>query len=173
MSESEKSGTTDKERSRAIIPRRPRMDDIFENFRREMESMFSPLLPYSFADWRIPLGLDVIGEERVPLCDMIDQGDKYEVKLEVPGIEKEKVNVRATKNSLHISGEQSERTEDKGKNYVYNERSYRSFSRRIPIPEEIVPSKITAKMNNGILVVDLPKTTPTKPTEETTKVEIK
>lgn len=138
-----------------------------------MESMFSPLLPYSLADWRIPIGLEVLGDERVPLCDMVDKGDKYEIQLEVPGIEKEKVNVKTTKNSLQITGEQSEKTEDKGKNYVYNERSYRSFSRRIPIPEEIVPSKVTAKMNNGILLVDLPKTTPTKHTEETIKVEIK
>ena len=50
MSASEKSSTTDKATSRAILPRRPRMDDIFENFRREMESMFSPLLPYSLPD---------------------------------------------------------------------------------------------------------------------------
>ena len=42
----------------------------------------------------------------------------------------------------------AEKTEDKGKNYVYNERSYRSFSRRIPIPEEIVPSKVTAKSDS-------------------------
>jgi HSP20 family protein len=172
MSKSEKSGSIDRERSRALITR-PRMDDIFENFRREMESMFSPLLPYSLSDWRIPIGLEVMGGERVPLCDMIDKGDKYEIQVEVPGIEREKINVKATKNSLEITGEQSEKTEDKGKNYVYNERSYRSFSRRIPIPEEIVSSKVTAKMSNGILLVDLPKTTPTKPSEETTKVEIK
>lgn len=172
MSKSEKSGSINRERSRALITR-PRMDDIFENFRREMESMFSPLLPYSLSDWRIPIGLEVMGGERVPLCDMIDKGDKYEIALEVPGIDKEKVNVKATKNSLEISGEQSEKTEDKGKNYVHNERSYRSFSRRIPIPEEIIPSKVTAKMSNGMLLVDLPKTTPTKPSEETTKVEIK
>lgn len=172
MSKSEKTGSIDRERSRALITR-PRMDDIFENFRREMESMFSPLLPYSLSEWRIPIGLEVMGGERVPLCDMIDKGDKYEIHLEVPGIEKEKVNVRATKNSLEITGEQSEKTEDKGKIYVYNERSYRSFSRRIPIPEEIIASKVTAKMSNGMLLVDLPKTTPTKPSEETSKVEIK
>ncbi len=172
MSMSEKPGSIKTEKSRALITK-PKMDDIFENFRREMESMFSPLLPYSLADWRIPIGLEVLGDERVPLCDMVDKGDKYEIQLEVPGIEKEKVNVKTTKNSLEITGEQSEKTEDKGKNYVYNERSYRSFSRRIPIPEEIVPSKVTAKMNNGILLVDLPKTTPTKHTEETIKVEIK
>ena len=172
MSKSEKSGSIDRERSRALMTR-PKMDDIFENFRREMESMFSPLLPYSLSDWRIPIGLEVMGGERVPLCDMIDKGDKYEVQVEVPGIEKEKINVQATKNSLEITGEQSEKIEDKGKNYVYNERPYRSFSRKIPIPEEIVTSKVTARMSNGILLVDLPKTTPTKLSEEATKVEIK
>jgi HSP20 family protein len=104
---------------------------------------------------------------------MIDKGDKYEIQVEVPGIEREKLNVKATKKSLEITGEQSEKIEDKDKNYVYNERSYRSFSRRIPIPEEIIPSKVTAKMSNGMLFVELPKTTPTKPSEETSKVEIK
>ena len=50
-------------RSRALT--RPKMDDIFENFRREMEDMFSSLLPYSLADWRIPIGLEGTGDERV------------------------------------------------------------------------------------------------------------
>ena len=40
---------------------------------------------------------------------MIDKGDKYEIQLEVPGIEKEKVNVKATKNSLQIIGVQPEK----------------------------------------------------------------
>jgi HSP20 family protein len=81
--------------------------------------------------------------------------------------------VKATKNSVEISGEQSEKTEEKKKNYVYNERSYRSFHRKIPIPEEIVASKIDAKMSNGIIQIQLPKKIQTKPEEETTKVEIK
>jgi HSP20 family protein len=100
-------------------------------------------------------------------------GDKYELQLELPGIDKDKIDVKATKNSIEISGEQSEKTEDKRKNYVYNERSYRSFQRRIPIPEEIVPSKVDAKMNNGILQIQLTKKVPTRPEEETTRVEVK
>ena len=52
--------------------------------------------------------------------------------------------------------------EGRKKNYIYNERSYRSFYRTIPIPEEILSSEVTAKMNNGILRVDLPKKIPTK-----------
>lgn len=103
------------------------MDKIFEDFRRDMESMFNSW-PYSTADWHLPFD----GEARFPACDMVDKGDKYELQLEIPGIDKDKIDVKAKKNSIEISAEQSEKTEEKKRNYVYNERSYRSFHRRIP-----------------------------------------
>jgi HSP20 family protein len=172
MTSSEKSNIKRREEASPLLPIRRHMDNIFEDFRTEMESMFHPW-PYSMTGWRFPVLADIDREIRLPLCDMVDKGEKYELQLEVPGIDKDKIDVKATKNSVEISGEQSDKTEEKRKNYLYNERSYRSFHRRIPIPEEIVPSKIDAKMNNGILQVHLPKKIPTKPEEETTKVEIK
>ena len=95
---------------------------------------------------------------RTPLVDMVDGGDRYNVRLEVPGIDKDKIQLIATDDSIEISGEQSEEesTEDKGHNYIYNERSYKSFYRSIPIPEETLPSKISARMNNGILQIEIP-----------------
>jgi HSP20 family protein len=96
------------------------------------------------ADWRFPVFAELEREIRLPVCDMVDKGDKYELQLEVPGIDKDKVDVKATKNSLEISTQQEEKIEEKKKKYVYNERSYRSFHRRIPIPDEILPSKIDA-----------------------------
>jgi HSP20 family protein len=77
-------------------------------------------------------------------------------------MDKDKIQLNATEDSTEISGEQSEeqRNEDKGNNYIYNERSYRTFYRSIPIPDEIVPSKITARMNNGILQIEIPKKDP-------------
>jgi HSP20 family protein len=143
------------------------LDEIFENFRREVEGALKPW----HAGFRFPSLFD--GETRVPLCDMADRGDRYELQVEVPGIEKDKVNVKATGNSVEISADQSEKTEEKRKDYVYSERSHRSFYRKIPVPEEIVPSKIDAKMNNGILVVKLPKKNPSKSKEEAIKVEVK
>lgn len=124
-------------------------------------------------DWQFPVLADIDREIRLPVCDICNMGDKYELQLEMPEIDKDKIDVKTTKNSIEISGEQSEKAEEKRKNYVYNERSYRSVHRRIPIPEEIVPSKIDAKMNNGILQIQLPKKVPTKPEEESTKVEVK
>jgi HSP20 family protein len=162
----------ERKESRPFLPISRHIDNIFEDFRREMESMFYPW-SYSMADWRFPVFADLDRQIRLPVCDMVDKGDKYELQLEIPGTDKDKIDIKATKNSVEISGEQSEKAEEKRKNYVYNERSFRSFYRRIPIPDEILPSKIDAKMNSGILQIQLPKKIPTKPEEQATKVEIK
>ena len=102
---------------------------------------------------------------------MEDLGDKYEITIETPGIPKEKVTVKASADYIDVSGEQEKKSEEKRKNYLYNERSYSSLRRRISTPEEIVPSKIDAKIENGILHIQVPKKTPIK--NEETKVEIK
>lgn len=133
-------------------------DDIFESFRNDIENAFF------FPKWS-----DF--ESRLPLCDMEDLGDKYELTLEAPGIPKDKIIIKAGTDYIDISGEQEKKTEEKRKNYLYNERSYSSLKRRISTPDEIIPSNIDAKMENGVLHIQVPKKTPTK-TEET-NVEIK
>ena len=54
--------------------------------------------------------------------------------------------------------------------YVLKERTYRSFSRKIPFPENIVPSKVDATVENGILKIEVPKQKPTS--IEETKIKI-
>jgi HSP20 family protein len=143
-------------------------DNIFETFRRDMEDVLS------VPNWTFPVtrnGFVSDLESRSPLCDMEDLGDKYKITLETPGIPREKITIKAGIDYIDISGEQEKKAEEKNKNYLYNERSYSSLKRRISTPEEIVPTKIDAKMENGILHIQVPKKTPTK-TEET-NVEIK
>lgn len=160
------SGKSEITRRKALFP--TAFDDIFEGFRKDMEdALFFPR--WNFLDRRNELVSDL--ETRLPLCDMEDLGDKYEVTLEAPGIPKDKINVKAGTNYIDISGENEKKTEEKRKNYLYNERSYSSLRRRISTPEEIDPSKIDAKMENGVLLIQVPKKTPTK-TEET-KVQVK
>jgi HSP20 family protein len=158
-----------------------RLNDVFDNFRREIEGAMNPWS--SMFDWRFPRKTGMLrpyaSEEegtlsRTPLVDMVDKGDRYHLRLEIPGIDKDKIQLNATDDHIEISGEQSqeEEGEDKVHNYIYNERSYKSFYRSIPIPEEVLPSKITAKMNNGILKVDVPKKTPSRPAGGSTRIEI-
>jgi HSP20 family protein len=180
-----KSGRIGTDREKAIESQRSlqtrRMDDIFDTFRRDVEDMMMPWSSSSSLwDWRfpsLPTTEDIQDQitVRMPIFDMVEKEDKYEVKVEVPGIEKDKVKVKATEGSVEISGEQSkeEESEDKRKRFVYNERSYNSFYRKIPVPEEIVSSKVRAKMSNGVLHIELPKKNPTKLDEEGTTVEVK
>lgn len=144
-------------------------DEFFENFRQNIQNMAN-LMERSWSS-TMPSGLRTsspyelfkgIAETRMPLCDVIDKGDKYEINLEVPGISKENIDLKATKNSLRVSAVQTEKTKQRDRKYLYSERSYKSFHRQIPFAEEIIPSKISAQVKNGILEIDLPKKTPTK-----------
>jgi HSP20 family protein len=156
--------STEEERvDSGIAPITNYYNDFFENFRQNMQNIMEETWPNSVFPTKTfsPFDLfDRMTDTRIPLCDVMDKGDIYEIALEIPGIDKDKIDVKATKNSVTISGKQSEKTKEKGKNYIYSERSYKSFHRQIPFPQEIVPSKITAKVNNGVLEVDLPKKQP-------------
>ena len=171
------------ESQRALQTRR--MDDIFGNFRKDIEDMMRPwssLSQPSLWDWRFPpvsANEDYTDDRemivRTPIFDMVDKEDRYELNVEVPGIEKEKIKVIATNDSVEISGQQSkeDKSEDRRKRSIYNERSYSSFYRTIPMPEEIVSSKVKAKLDNGVLHIHLPKKNPTKLEEqEGTTIEI-
>jgi HSP20 family protein len=182
------------EEPRGMMPRRGITSD---NFRREMERMRRKgmMLPWPFPDeermarpWSFPMDwqqfpstttIPEARDMRMALYELADRGDKFELQVEVPGIEKEKIDLKATKYSIEISGKHSEKTEEKteekkGKRYLYTERLYRSFYRNVTLPEEIVPSKVAAKVENGVLKVDLPKKIPTKSGEgEATKIDVK
>lgn len=135
-----------------------RMDSIFDDFRNSIESMMNPLSwgyfpPYGRLDTEE-------GRVRTPVYDMIDDGDKYKLRVELPGIEKDNIHIRAMDDSIEISAEQSQDEDERKKDFVYNQRLYSSFYCRIPVPEEILSSEVTAKTDSkGILRVELPKKT--------------
>lgn len=169
----------DKPKSIAKKPREDslfstRMDNILENFRHEVEDIFSPWQK-SIWDWRVPQ-FGIRGYEdmdiRLPLCDLEDKGDKYEISLEIPGIDKEKIKIDAKINSIKVSGEQEEKSEEKKGNYIHNERSYKSFERELPFPEEVIPSNAEAAMKNGVLHITIPKKEPKKQ-KDNTPVDVK
>jgi HSP20 family protein len=169
MSSSGERGREEQEK-KSMMPAR-QFDNIFDSFRREMERMM--VRPWSLPmDWEFPPMFEA-RDMRMAHYELVDRGDRFELQLEVPGIEKENVNVKATKYSLEITGKHSEKGEEKGKKYVYSERLYRSFYRNVPLPEEIIPSRVSAKVENGILRLSLPKKNPTESESEATRVEVK
>ena len=154
---------------RDMMVHRP-FDELFDNFRQEIEDSFFTPFTNPLRSLGMPRNMDLI-ETRIPLCDIIDKGDRYIISLEVPGIQKDKIEVKATEEYITVSGLEENRTEKEEENYVLNERAYRSFSRKIPFPENIISAKVDATVESGILKIEVPKQRP-KSIEET-KIKIK
>lgn len=125
------------------------IDRSIENLRKEMEKAFS-----SFPSMPMP--------KMHTSCDVIDEGKQFRVKMDVPGIKKNEIKLDVTENSIQISGEHKEESEDKKKNYLKKERSQVSYYRTLPLSENIITSKVKAKLSDGVLEITLPKAKPTK-----------
>lgn len=93
-----------------------------------------------------------------PRIDLSESEQDFTVSAELPGLDKNDIEVSLAHNMLTISGEKKEEKEDKGKNYYRMERFYGSFQRRIPLPTEVEADKVNATFKKGVLTVTLPKT---------------
>jgi HSP20 family protein len=142
---------------------------------REMERLFGeffedPLLP-GFRR-RLPMWRRFREIEGVsPAVDMVDKKNEIVVKAEVPGVEKEDINISLTDNTLTIKGETKKEKEEKDDDYYYSEISYGSFVRTLTLPEKVQSDKVKASFKNGILEIHLPKSLESRAKE--IKVDVK
>ncbi len=103
--------------------------------------------------------------------DLRDEGDKYVMEAELPGFDKDEINLDITGDTLRLTAQHKEEKADEDKKkYVYRERSYSSYQRSFDI-SAIDADKIDAQYKNGILYLELPKKESRKP--ETKRLEIK
>lgn len=121
---------------------------------------------------RLPGTVDLgMSDTVVPKVDMYDKDDKIVVKVEAPGIKKDDIKISISDGMLNIKGEFREEDEVKDEDYYYSERSFGSFSRRLRLPSEVDEDKVKASFRGGVLNVELPKSSKSKPRE--IKVDIK
>jgi HSP20 family protein len=117
----------------------------------EMEKMFD--------DLKLGLGETPVKSSgaRLPSIDVRDEENQYVLEAELPGIKKEDVSIEIGDEALTIKAERENNIEEQGKGYVRRERGYVSFYRRIPLPADVDNSEAAAKMEDGLLIVTLPK----------------
>jgi HSP20 family protein len=88
-----------------------------------------------------------------PSMDVYSEGDDLVIKVELPGVRPEDVNVSLGETGLTISGRQVREEKEEGKGYYRRERFAGSFSRVVPLPEEVREEDIEAVLEDGILRV--------------------
>ena len=140
---------------------RTELDRLFDDFRSNFTDLF----------WPWTTGSQWMGTMTPPI-DVVDKGDKYEIKADMPGIPKDNINIDVTPTTIEISGnyEETEREGTEKKNYMRHERRM-SFYRGLEFPEEVKTDNVNAEYRDGVLTINLPKKEPRE--MKTRKVQIK
>ena len=100
----------------------------------------------------------------LPAVNVKEDDNKYTIEVAAPGMKKDDFNVKIENDLLTISSERKDEKEDKQEGYSRKEFSYQSFQRSFTLPEgHILNDKISAKYNDGILFIELPKRDEVKP----------
>jgi HSP20 family protein len=156
-------------KTQALVPRRASselspwgdLDRMFEDF------LGRRLRPFWPERWWPTAGMEIT----TPAVDLYEEKDDIVVKAELPGLEKDNIEVNLSENRLTIKGEKKQEEEVKKEGYYRSERSYGSFLRTLELPTEVQTDKVKAAFKNGILEIRLPKTEETKKKETKVKVE--
>ena len=130
-----------------LIPFENRNSNLLNYFDRMMNNSFFNDFEKEFAPFR---------------TDILDQGDKFVLKADLPGFSKEEIKVHVEGDRLTLNAEHQEEVNDEKKDYVRRERRYGVLSRSFDI-EGIDSANISASYNNGVLELNLPKLAEEKP----------
>ncbi len=100
----------------------------------------------------------------LPSVNIKETENEFEVEMAAPGMKKDDFRIELNNSVLTISSEkQSENETKEGKTVTRREFSYQSFSRSFTLPAIVETDRITAKYENGILLINIPKKEEAKP----------
>jgi HSP20 family protein len=102
------------------------------------------------------------GVESLPALDLSETNEAIEVRMNVPGVKPENIDVQVNGSLLTITGKSEEEKEEKGKTYHRIERRQGQFSRSVTLPCSINEEKVIANCKEGVLSIHLPKTAEAK-----------
>jgi HSP20 family protein len=135
--------------SRALRPlfrrRRP-----FEMLEQDLDDLLSRLEADWNGEW--PLG------SVAPSLDLSETESALQIRMDVPGLKAEEINVEISGNTVRISGERKEEKEEKGRTYHCVERQAGTFARTVTLPASIQEDKVSAECKDGVLTITMPKT---------------
>lgn len=131
---------------RNLVPAAGR--DIFQTLRDEMEDLFGRFFPDGTAEST---------QMMRPSLDLSETDAAVQVRMDVPGMKAEDINIEVSGNTLRVSGERKEEKEEKGKTWHRVERRSGSFSRSVMLPCAVKENQAKAEYAEGVLTLSIPK----------------
>jgi len=106
-----------------------------------------------------------------PPVDVAEDEDKVVVKVELPGMKREDINIELSGDTLTIRGERKFENEERKENYVRVERAYGRFQRSFTIGVPVKSNKVKASYKDGVLEITIPKSEEVRPKKVDVTVE--
>lgn len=116
-------------------------------------------------NWLPSLGWGMLGG------DVYEDDKRLVVRLEVPGMEKEDMQVEVVGDALVVSGEKRFQREGSEGRWRVMQCAYGSFRRVVPLPAPVRIDEARASYKNGVLRIELPKVTPSRPESTVIRVD--
>jgi HSP20 family protein len=124
--------------------------DLMHQWRRDMERSLGALENRERS-------ADVTAANWAPAVDIKEEADAYVLYADLPGVDPKHIEVHMENGVLTIKGERTTESKQEEDNYTRIERVTGSFYRRFTLPESVDAEKISAKSQNGVLEVSIPK----------------
>ncbi len=106
-----------------------------------------------------------------PALDVSETETAVQVRVEVPGISPEDIDISLSGDTLTVKGQKKEEEKKEGENYTRVERRYGSFQRIVTLPAPVDPAKVKATCKEGVLTIMLEKQEKAQPKGIEIKVE--
>jgi HSP20 family protein len=110
-----------------------------------------------------------LGKDWNPRAAITEDEKAYHVKVDLPGVQKDQIKLDFHENTLTISGERHEEKKSDSEKQHYSEVFTGSFTRRFAFPVGVDEENVVAKHENGVLTVELAKSTKGKPRQITVR----
>jgi len=127
--------------------------DFLSGIERRVGDLFEQFISGSV----MPIGISEISGTFSPQLDVQERKDSIKVVAELPGMDRNDIDVSLHDGVLIISGEKKVEKEEKGVDYHHLERSFGYFSRSISLPDTVESEKVEAVYRDGVLHVTIPK----------------
>ena len=135
--------------------------DPLRALRREMDDLMRRFSLEWDEDW--------LPAEFHPSLDISETDEMMEVRMDLPGVKPEDVDIEIRGNLLRVTGERKEEREEKGRTWHRLERSVGKFARSVTLPCSVQEEKVEAEYRDGVLLIKLPKTEEAKTHKITVK----
>ena len=152
----EKKQTMTEKTRAAKTNRYPGLTRPFEELERWYEDFF-PRLSALRGNWPAVAQDSPFFAHRIPAVDIIEHDNEVIVRAEVPGVRKEDVKVSLSHGAMTIQGHTQHEEEEKRDDYFRREMTYGDFRRTFALPADVDTTKARAKIQDGVLEIQLPK----------------